>query len=413
MSRPPFREILDAWEAGEELSVSSAAALLEKGSPEATERLYGLADRERRRAVGEEVSYVINANVNFTNICYTDCKYCGFYRRPRDKDAYTHDDATLRAKFERARDFGVREICMQGGLNPAISIDRYEEVLRLAREVIPGVHMHAYSPAEIDHIQRKTRLPLEVVLTRLKEAGLGSIPGTAAEILVERVKKLISPGRIPVGRWCEIIRAAHAVGIPTTSTVMYGHIEGPPDLAEHMGILRDIQKESARPGGRARFTEFVPLPFIPYDNQMGAEFGIREMAPLPYILRLHAVARLFFRGWIANLQVAWPKIGIEAARQALALGVNDMGGTLIEENISRESGAEFGQSLSPAQFNQAIRAAGRVPVQRTTTYEIIREDDPRYRRPRPGDEAFLGQGAQGGKKKNLPLAPAAPEGGCS
>ena len=410
MSRPFTLDILDAWEAGEELSAGHATALLEDPSPEAAERLHGLADQERQRAAGDEVSYVVNANVNFTNVCYTDCKYCGFFRRPKDADAYTHGDDALRVRFERARGFGVREICMQGGLNPSISIDRYEEVLRLAREVIPGVHMHAYSPAEIDHIQRKTRLPLEVILTRLKEAGLGSIPGTAAEVLVERVKKLISPGRIPVARWCEIIRAAHAVGIPTTSTVMYGHIERPAELAEHMSILREMQKESTR-SARARFTEFVPLPFIPYDNRMGEEFGIREMAPLDYILRLHAVARLFFRGWIPNLQVAWPKIGIEAAKRALALGVNDLGGTLIEENISRTSGSEYGQSLSPAQFNAAIREAGRVPVQRTTTYDIIREGDPRWRHPRPDDEALLGQGAQGGRKKEG-LLPLLNGGGC-
>ena len=410
MSRPFTLDILDAWEAGEELSAGHATALLEDPSPEAAERLHGLADQERRRAAGDEVSYVVNANVNFTNVCYTDCKYCGFFRRPKDQDAYTHGDDALRVRFERARGFGVREICMQGGLNPSISIDRYEEVLRLAREVIPGVHMHAYSPAEIDHIQRKTRLPLEVILTRLKEAGLGSIPGTAAEVLVERVKKLISPGRIPVARWCEIIRAAHAVGIPTTSTVMYGHIERPAELAEHMNILREMQKESTR-SARARFTEFVPLPFIPYDNKMGEEFGIRDMAPMDYILRLHAVARLFFRGWIPNLQVAWPKIGIEAAKRALALGVNDLGGTLIEENISRTSGSEYGQSLSPAQFNAAIREAGRVPVQRTTTYDIIREGDPRWRHPRPDDEALLGQGAQGGRKKEG-LLPLLNGGGC-
>ena len=392
-------ETLDAFEAGAEISREGATALLTERDAEFTARLYEAADAERKRVVGDEVSYVINANVNFTNICYADCKYCGFWRRPNAPDAYTHDDDALREKFERARDFGVREICMQGGLNPRISIDRYEAVLRLAHEVIPGVHMHAYSPAEVDHIQRKTRLPLEVVLTRLKEAGLGSIPGTAAEILVESVKKRISPGRIPVERWCEIIRTAHAVGIPTTSTVMYGHIERSADLAEHMEVLRKMQKDSLQTNGEGRFTEFVPLPFIPYDNKMGEEFGIREMADRETILKLHAVARLFFRGTIANIQVAWPKIGIDAAKKALSLGVNDLGGTLIEENISRESGAEYGQSLSPRQFNDAILTAGRVPVQRTTTYDIIREDDPRYRRPRADDEAMLGAGFSGGRKE--------------
>lgn len=398
MNARAAHEVLDAFDAGEEIPREGAVALLDARAPELTERLFDAADRERARTVGDEVSYVINANVNFTNICYTDCKYCGFWRRPNAEDAYTHDDDALRGKFERARRFGVREICMQGGLNPRISIDRYEEVLRLAHDVIPGVHMHAYSPAEIDHIQRKTRLPLEEVLARLKEAGLGSIPGTAAEILVERVKKLISPGRIPVERWCEIIRAAHAVGIPTTSTVMYGHIESSADLAEHLDILRKMQKDSLRARGEGRFTEFVPLPFIPYDNKMGAEFGITEMASLDAIFRLHAVARLFFRGTIANIQVAWPKIGIDAAQTALSLGVNDLGGTLIEENISRESGAEYGQSLSPQEFNDAIRGAGRIPVQRTTTYDIIRQDDPRYRHPRPEDAVSLGAGAAGGRK---------------
>ncbi len=397
MSTLSSMKILDAFESGEELSVSHAEGLIRDTAPETGERLHALADLERQASVGEEVSYIVNANVNFTNVCYTDCKYCGFYRRPNDPDAYTHDDDTLRAKFERAGGFGVTEICMQGGLNPKISLDRYEEVLRLAQEVIPGIHLHAYSPAEIDHLQRKTRLPLEVILKRLKDAGLGSIPGTAAEILVERVKQMISPRRIPVARWCEIIQTAHAVGIPTTSTVMYGHVETPADLAEHLGILRNIQAES-QGEGKGRFTEFVPLPFIPYDNVMGREFGIEKMAGLDYIFRLHAIARLFFRGYIENIQVAWPKIGLGAAKKALSLGVNDMGGTLIEENITRESGAEYGQALTVGQFREAIESAGRVPVQRTTTYEFIKENDRRFRAPRPGDETMLGDSASGGQK---------------
>ncbi len=397
MSISASMETLDAFETGEDLSISHAEALIQDPAPEVSERLRALADLERQTSVGEEVSYIVNANVNFTNICYTDCKYCGFYRRPSDPDAYTHDDDTLREKFERAGEFGVTEICMQGGLNPRISLDRYEEVLRLAQEVIPGVHLHAYSPAEIDHIQRKTRLPLEVILRRLKDAGLGSIPGTAAEILVERVKQMISPRRIPVARWCEIIRTAHAVGIPTTSTIMYGHVETPADVAEHLGILRNIQAE-AKKESMGRFTEFVPLPFVPYDNVMGREFGIKKMAGLDYIFRIHAVARLFFRGYINNIQVAWPKIGIDAAKKALSFGVNDLGGTLIEENITRESGAEYGQALTVGQFREAIESVGRVPVQRTTTYETIREDDPRFRSPRPGDEAMLGDGASRGQR---------------
>jgi 2-iminoacetate synthase ThiH len=208
---------------------------------------------------------------------------------------------------------------------------------------------------------------------------------------------MISPRRIPVERWCEIIRAAHSVGIPTTSTIMYGHIESAADVAEHMGILRSIQAETDDEE-KGRFTEFVPLPFIPYDNTMGPEFGINKVADLDYIFRIHAVARLFLKDSIKNIQVAWPKIGIGAAKQALSLGVNDMGGTLLEENITRESGGEYGQALTVGQFREAIATAGRTPVQRSTTYERIPEDDPRYRPPRPGDDEMLGEKSTGGEK---------------
>tara|TARA_A100001037_G_scaffold306870_1_gene357887 strand:+ start:9855 stop:11075 length:1221 start_codon:yes stop_codon:yes gene_type:complete len=396
-------QILDEIEAGEELTCKNAVILFDDKNQSVTERIYHLADLERKKSVGEKVSYIINANVNFTNICYTDCKYCGFWRKPSDKDAYTHNDEILIEKFERARDFGVTEICMQGGLNPQISLDRYEEVLRLANKIIPNVHLHAYSPAEIDHVQRKTRLPLEKILRRLKEAGLSSIPGTAAEILVEKVKKKISPGRISVQRWCEIIKTAHEVGIPTTSTIMYGHIEETQDLVEHMNILRDIQSQNIKNNLKTGFTEFVPLPFIPYDNKMGQEFGITEMASMDYVFKLHSIARLFFRNHIKNIQVSWPKIGLDAAKVSLNLGVNDLGGTLIEENISRESGSEYGQSLTPQEFNEAILSVGKIPVQRTTNYQIIEQDDPDFRHPKENDFLILGKGAQSGTKNFNPL----------
>lgn len=397
------KEILDEIEAGEELTCENAVILFNNKNYSVTERIFHLADLERKKSVGEKVSYIINANVNFTNICYTDCKYCGFWRKPNDEDAYTHDDDILTEKFERARDFGVTEICMQGGLNPKISLNRYEEVLRLAKKIIPKVHLHAYSPAEIDHVQRKTRLPLERILKRLKEAGLSSIPGTAAEILVERVKKKISPGRISVQRWCEIIKTAHSVGIPTTSTIMYGHIEEAKDLVEHMKILRDMQSQNLNNHSKTGFTEFVPLPFIPYDNKMGQEFGITEMASMEYVFKLHSIARLFFKNHIKNIQVSWPKIGLDAAKTSLNLGVNDLGGTLIEENISRESGSEYGQSLTPKEFNEAILSVGKTPVQRTTNYEIIEQDNPDFRHPKENDFLVLGRGAQSGTKNSNSL----------
>lgn len=398
-----IKEILDGIETGEELSCENAVILFDDKTHSVTERIYHLADLERKKSVGEKVSYIINANVNFTNICYTDCKYCGFWRKPNDKDAYTHNDDILTEKFERAKDFGVSEICMQGGLNPEISLDRYEEVLRLAKKIIPKVHLHAYSPAEIDHVQRKTRLPLEKILKRLKDAGLSSVPGTAAEILVERVKKKISPGRISVQRWCEIIKTAHAVGIPTTSTIMYGHIEETQDLVEHMKILREIQSQNINNGSRTGFTEFVPLPFIPYDNKMGEEFGITKMASMDYVFKLHAIARIFLKNYIKNIQVSWPKIGLDAAKTSLNLGVNDLGGTLIEENISRESGSEYGQSLTPQEFNEAILSVGKIPVQRTTNYQIIEQTDPDFRHPKEDDYLLLGKGAQSGTKNSNTL----------
>ena len=246
-------------------------------------------------------------------------------------------------------------------------------------------------------------MPLERILKRLKEAGLSSIPGTAAEILVERVKKKISPGRISVQRWCEIIKTAHSVGIPTTSTIMYGHIEEAKDLVEHMKILRDMQSQNLNNHSKTGFTEFVPLPFIPYDNKMGQEFGITEMASMEYVFKLHSIARLFFKNHIKNIQVSWPKIGLDAAKTSLNLGVNDLGGTLIEENISRESGSEYGQSLTPKEFNEAILSAGKTPVQRTTNYEIIEQDSPDFRHPKENDFLVLGRGAQSGTKNSNSL----------
>ncbi|MFQ5894670.1 MAG: 5-amino-6-(D-ribitylamino)uracil--L-tyrosine 4-hydroxyphenyl transferase CofH [Nitrospinota bacterium] len=360
----PALECLEKFEAGEELTPSDAASLLRAEGPE-EEALFAAADRLRKELVGDKVSYVVNANLNFTNVCYTDCKFCGFWRRPADEGAYTHPFSVLEEKLEKARSWDVTEICMQGGLNSNLSLDYYAKILELIHKKIPGVHIHAYSPAEIDHLQRKTRLPLEEVILTLKEAGLGSVPGTAAEILCDEVKDIISPRRIRAGRWEEIIRCAHGLGLPSTSTIMIGHIETPEQVGRHLEVLRSIQKDT---GG---FTEFVPLPFVPYDNVLGRELGITEMVDNRYVFRVHAVSRLYFGAHIPNNQVSWPKIGLEASRRALQCGVNDLGGTLIEENISRSSGSRFGQYLTVEQVRGAIEAEGRIPLERSTLYQHI------------------------------------------
>lgn len=367
---PQVARLLDGALSGRELDADDALRLLQTEGAD-FQALTRAADVARAEDVGADVSFVINRNINFTNVCYTGCSYCGFSRHRDDEDAY---DRSFEEIADRARDAvsrGASEVCIQGGIDPRKDHHHYHQILvRLKRE-FPDLHIHAYSPEEIDYGHKKSGMSLEAYLTWLKEAGLGTIPGTAAEILDDEVRSRLAPRRLMTARWVEIVKAAHAVGLRSSATIMYGHIERPAQVVGHLNLLRALQKES---GG---FTEFVPLGFIHEKNRLGHRVGTRPGPSAADDLRLIAVARLFFRPWITNIQVSWVKMGLKLSQLALLAGANDFGGTLMEESISRESGAQHGENLPPEEIRRLIREMGRVPVQRSTTYEILRRyDDP-------------------------------------
>jgi FO synthase len=326
--------------------------------------LVKVADEMRRRKVGEHITYVVNRNLNFTNICIVGCGFCGFSRGPKSKDAYFHSTETLLAKAREAIALGATEVCIQGGLPRDLDGAYYAELLRAIQSELPDVHLHAYSPMEISYGVEKTGLPLHEYLAMLKEAGLGSIPGTAAEILDDDVRRSLSPNKLKVARWIEVIRAAHRLGIPSTCTMMYGHTERPEHWVNHMILLRNIQKDT---GG---FTEFVPLGFIHSETRLYQKGGARAGASFSEDLIVHALARLLLNDHIPNVQVSWVKLGFDGALACLEAGANDLSGTLMEESISKAAGADFGESVLPGELRSLIRSIGRVPADRTTTYGI-------------------------------------------
>jgi FO synthase len=277
----------------------------------------------------------------------------------------------LIAKARNAVGRGATEVCIQGGIHPNKDHSHYHEILVAVKREFPDLHIHAYSPEEIDFGHRKSDMPLPEYLRWLMDAGLGSMPGTAAEILDDEIRKVVSPKKLRTDRWVEIVEAAHGVGLPSTSTLMYGHIESHEHVAKHLGLIREIQK---RTGG---FTEFVPLGFIHERNILFNHMNARSGASMPEDLRLIAVSRLFLRPWVTNIQMSWVKMGPKLAQMALMSGANDMGGTLMEESISRESGSQHGENLPAEEMRRLIREVGRTPVQRSTTYgTVARFDDP-------------------------------------
>ncbi len=309
-------------------------------------------------------------NINFTNVCYVGCSFCGFARHQDDTaEAYDHPMEAILAKCRDAVARGASEVCIQGGIHPGKDHTHYREILEVIKAEFPKLHVHAYSPEEIDFGHRKSGMELSDYLRWLVDAGLGTMPGTAAEILDDSIRQVISPNKLRRARWIEIVEAAHGIGLPSTSTVMYGHIETDRHVAEHLELLRSIQK---RTGG---FTEFVPLGFIHEKNVLFNHMGARPGATAPEDLRLVAVARLFLRPWIRNVQMSWVKMGPKLAQLALDAGCNDFGGTLMEESISRESGADHGENLPAEEMRRLIREMGRTPVQRSTTYRILRRFD--------------------------------------
>jgi 7,8-didemethyl-8-hydroxy-5-deazariboflavin synthase CofH subunit len=326
--------------------------------------LVKVADELRRRAVGDKITYVVNRNLNFTNVCIVGCAFCGFSRGPDSPDAYFHSTDALLAKSLEAVECGATEVCIQGGLPKDLNGNYYVELLRAIKARLPELHVHAYSPMEITYGVEKTRLPLRDYLLMLREAGLGSIPGTAAEVLDDKVRRSLSPNKLKVRQWIDVIRTAHSLGIPSTSTIMYGHTELPEHWVRHILLLREIQKET---GG---FTEFVPLGFIHSQTKLFQIGGARAGRSEREDLIIHALARVLLHGYISNIQVSWVKLGFQQSLDCLDAGANDFGGTLMEESISKAAGANFGEYVSPGEFRAMIRSIGRVPAERSTTYRI-------------------------------------------
>ncbi len=326
--------------------------------------LVKVADELRRRVVGDKITYVVNRNLNFTNVCIVGCAFCGFSRSPDAPDAYFHSTDTLLAKSLEAVDCGATEVCIQGGLPKDLNGNYYVELLRAIKARLPELHVHAFSPMEITYGVEKTRLPLRDYLLMLREAGLGSIPGTAAEVLDDKVRRSLSPNKLKVHQWIDVIRTAHSLGIPSTSTIMYGHTELPEHWVRHILLLREIQKETRG------FTEFVPLGFIHSQTKLFQIGGARAGRSEREDLIIHALARVLLHGYISNIQVSWVKLGFQQSLDCLDAGANDFGGTLMEESISKAAGANFGEYVSPGEFRAMIRSIGRVPAERSTTYKI-------------------------------------------
>ncbi|MGH9556459.1 MAG: 5-amino-6-(D-ribitylamino)uracil--L-tyrosine 4-hydroxyphenyl transferase CofH [Terriglobales bacterium] len=324
------------------------------------------ADRLRRALVGDTVTYVVNRNINFTNVCFVGCKFCAFSRGPREADAYFLSLEDIGRKSAEAWERGATEVCIQGGLPRNLPPMHYRDILRAVKQATPRMHIHAFSPMEIVYGVELTGMPLAGYLTMLKENGLDTLPGTAAEILDDDVRRVLSRNKLATGNWCEVITTAHRCGIRTTSTMMYGHRETPKHWVNQLLLLREIQQQT---GG---FTEFVPLGFV-HQNTLLFQQGLARPGPtLSEHLRVHALARVLLAGAIRNLQVSWVKLDRKVAQLCLVAGANDYGGTLMEENISRLAGSTAGQYVSPEEFQQRILALGRVPAERNTTYTRLR-----------------------------------------
>ncbi|MDX6671383.1 MAG: synthase [Solirubrobacteraceae bacterium] len=348
---------------GEPLSMEEMTALFAETRPEAIEEMRAGADELRASLAGDEVTFVVNRNVNVSNICTVGCAFCGFGQGRRSPDAYEHSEEELRRRVREAVEYGASEICMQSGIHPDWGLREYERWLRVAKDEAPEIHLHAYSPMEVAHMCDVSGLGPRAVFERLRDAGLGSTPGTAAEVLHDGVRERISPNKLPVGRWVEVIEASHAVGLRSTVTVMFGHVEEPWELAEHMRVVRALQE---RTGG---FTEFVPLSFIPFHTLLGRTHGIEEISREEN-LKHTAAFRLALGRSVRSLQASWVKMGLDAATEALEWGVNDLGGTLMEENISRLAGSYHGVRLDPPDLIAAAHRAGRPAAERTTLYEV-------------------------------------------
>ncbi len=362
---PVVRRLIERVLDGGTLDVDEAVRLLETEDDDVL-AVIAAADAIRKADVGDDVTYVVNRNVNFTNVCFVGCRFCAFKRQRWEPDAYNQSVETILAKVQEAVDLGATEICMQGGINPEMPAFTYRDILIAIKQAFPAIHMHAFSPMEVMYGARRTNMSYEDYLAMLKGHGLGTIPGTAAEILDDEVRELLSHKKVDVRTWVDIITTAHRLGIPSTSTIMYGHVETSRHVAAHLRLIRDLQDET---GG---FTEFVPLRFIHDNTEMYRDGLVNDPPPKGmYDLRMYACSRLLLRGAIDNIQTSWVKINHELAQLSLNAGCNDFGGTLMEESISREAGADAGEYTPVAEIRRLVEGVGRRPVERTTLYRKL------------------------------------------
>ncbi|MGH7278230.1 MAG: 5-amino-6-(D-ribitylamino)uracil--L-tyrosine 4-hydroxyphenyl transferase CofH [Candidatus Rokuibacteriota bacterium] len=362
-----IRGILGRALDGAEVSLDDAFLLAEARGAD-LQALTGAADELRRRQAGDVVTFVVNRNINFTNVCIKHCTFCAFSRDHREEEGYLLPVAEVVRRAEEACALGATEVCIQAGLPPKLDGRYYIDLCHALKRALPDLHLHAFSPEEILYGSVRSGLPIGAYLAELKAAGLGTLPGTSAEILDQAIRDRIARGRITVDQWVEIITTAHRLGIRTTSTIMYGHVETPADWVRHMNLLRAIQKDT---GG---FTEFVPLSLIHAEAPMyrkGLVPGVRQGATGVEVLRMHALARVFLGASLRNIQASWVKEGPKLAQLLLDAGANDLGGTLINESISTSAGAQYGQLVPPRELRRLVRDAGRVPAQRDTLYRIL------------------------------------------
>ena len=370
-ARADVRSALERALSGHELSVEEALPLASvRGDDLAA--LAATANVLREAQAGAIVTYVVNRNVNFTNACTKACRFCAFARGQRSEEAYFLDDAEIFRRVVEARDLGATEVCIQAGLAPGMAPDLYERLVRGARRVAPEIHLHAFSPEEIKYASRLGDRSFRDTLIALRDAGLGSIPGTSAEILDDGLRARLAPGRISTAEWIDVVTTAHELGIPTTSTMMYGHLESAEHRVRHLALLRSIQQ---RTGG---FTEFVPLSFVAEEAPLVRKglFEGRTRGPdADEIVAVHALARVMLGETFRNIQASWVKDGLPLATRLLDAGVNDLGGTLMNESISTAAGAGHGQLMTPKTLRAAIRSVGRVAAQRDTRYRLLRTFD--------------------------------------
>lgn len=374
--RQDTARILDRALSGGEITTEEAAALFDSEGSELL-ALIAAADYLRSKTVGDLVTYVINRNINFTNVCVKACGFCAFSRGHLAEEGYFLPTDEIVRRAREARELGATEVCVQAGLAPGIGGWHYVKLCRALKEALPDLHIHGFSPEEVLYGATLSGVSIREYLLALKEAGVGSLPGTSAEILVDEVRQQLSPGRITTAQWIDLIQTAHELGIPTTSTIMYGHIESSYHKAVHLSLLRDIQKHTRG------ITEFVPLSFVYEEAPMFHRkrlAGLRQGASGAEVMKMYAVSRLMLNSWIPNLQVSWVKEGPKLSQIALMAGANDFGGTLINESISTAAGASHGQLMKPSQFRGLIRDMGRTPAERSTTYDKVRifdaEDGP-------------------------------------